>query len=161
MHRFVGSLFCLSMLIGCEGHSPLATPPGLLLDLGPNALGDHAADRGGDDQPFTERIARCSVHDPDGDLLFSLDVTGHTREADLIGLRISARASECVIDARLAEAQTHPPAGDVPAVARVSVTYRCARYRGAGFIEVAAHASPTSQSFGFRCSGATARDGRM
>ncbi len=150
MGRFVAFWFCSLAWFGCEDHASLATPPGTLLDVGPAALG--AAERGGDDQPFTERVARCSVHDPDGDLLFSLDVTGRTHETRLVGLRVTASASECVIQADLAEAQTHAPADDVPAVARVSVTYRCARYNGAGFVEVAANASPTSQASAFRCS---------
>lgn len=150
MRRLVAIWFCWLALFGCEDHASLATPPGTILDVGPAALG--AAEGGGGDQPFTERVARCSVHDPDGDLLFSLDVTGRTYETRLVGLRITAPTSECVIHADLAEAQTHAPANDVPAVARVSVTYRCARYQGAGFVEVAANASPTSQALGFRCS---------
>ncbi len=142
----------MSVSLGCEDHSALATPPGVLLDVGPAALGEILGDTVGADRPSTDHIGRCRVQDPDGHLLLSLDVTGRSRESRLVGVRVSALASECVIDARLAEAEAHAPALDVRAVARVSVTYRCTRYSGAGFIEVAAHAPPTSQSFGFTCS---------
>jgi hypothetical protein len=152
MRRVFGLLSCVLVLLGCDERSPLATPPGVLLDVGPAALGYSGGDVVGGDRPTTERIALCAVQGPDGDRLFSLNVTGRTVGSRLVGVRVSAPASDCVVDARLAEAQTQAPAEDVPAVARISVTYRCPQYRGAGFIEVAALTPPTSQSFGFRCS---------
>ncbi len=153
MRRVLGLLLCVTASFGCDDGSPLATPPGVLLDVGPEALGSTGPASAGDDRPPTERTARCRVQDPDGDPLFSLDVMGRSQEPHLVGVRVSIPASECVVDARLGEAQPHDPAGGVPAVAHVVVTYRCRRYQGQGVIEVPAHAAPTSHASSFRCAG--------
>ena len=153
MRRFLGLLLCLTASFGCDNSHGLATPPGVLLDVGPEALGSRGPASAGDDRPPTERTARCRVQGPDGDTLFSLDVMGRSQEPQLVGVRVSIPASECVVDARLGQAQPPDPVGGVPAVAFVVVTYRCRVWRGQGVIEVHAQAEPTSNASMFRCSG--------
>ena len=155
MRRFLGLLLCLTASFGCDNSHGLATPPGVLLDVGPEALGSRGPASAGDDRPPTERTTHCRLQGPDKGPLFSLDVVGRSQGPHLVGVRVSIPASECVVDARLGEAQPPDPVGGVPAVARVVVTYRCRRYRGQGVIEVPAGAPPmtrASPAVGFRCS---------
>jgi hypothetical protein len=155
MGRILGILLCLTASFGCDDGSSLATPPGVLLDVGPELLGSSAPASAEGDRPPTERTTRCRLQGPDKGPLFSLDVVGRSQGPHLVGVRVSIPASECVVDARLGEAQPPDPVGGVPAVAHVVVTYRCRRYRGQGVIEVPAGAPPmtrASPAVGFRCS---------
>ena len=153
MGRILGILLCLTASFGCDDGSSLATPPGVLLDVGPELLGSSAPASAEGGRAPTERTARCRVQDPGEAPLFSLDVLGRSQGPQLIGVRVSIPASECVVEARLGEAQPPDPVGGVPAVAHVVVNYRCRRYRGQGVIEVPAGAPPTSHATQFRCSG--------
>ena len=155
MRCILGILLCLTAAFGCDDGSIsiLATPPGVLLDVGPELLGYAAPASAAADRPPTERTTSCRVQDPDEGPLFSLDVMGRSQEPRLVGIRVSLLASDCVVAARLGEAQPHDPVGAAPAVAHVEVTYRCRRYQGQGVIEVPAHAQPTSNASSFRCSG--------